>query len=166
VKPWYWTILAFLLLFAPGTPAQAAPGGVAWRGWDAGLKEARRLKRPILVNVHTQWCGWCKRMDRDVYALPEVREYLSRKFVTITLDAEDDAPARYQGRTFTSRSLSSWFRVTGYPTTLFLRANGEHLVDVPGYVPAEKFLLVLQYIGDGHMDRGEPWEDFSARAQR
>ena len=38
----------------------------------------------------------------------------------------------------------------------------ERLANLPGYVPADKFLLMLHYIGDGHMDRGEKWEDFVA----
>ena len=53
-----------------------------------GLQEARKRNLPVLVDVYTDWCGWCKRMDRDVYAQPEVRDYLSRKFVTVKLDAE------------------------------------------------------------------------------
>jgi len=32
----------------------------------------------VLVDVYTDWCGWCKRMDRDVYARSDVKDYLSR----------------------------------------------------------------------------------------
>lgn len=157
-------LVALFLAVAVPT-ARAADSPIAWREWDAGLQEAKRLDRPVLVDVYTQWCGWCKRMDRDVYARPEVREYLGDKFVTVKVDAESSNPARYDGRAYTSRSLAGYFRVTGYPTTLFLRANGEHLVNVPGYVPADKFLLVLRYIGDGHLDRGETWEEYKAANQ-
>lgn len=159
------TTLACLLLLLGGWTASTAAEatGLDWRGWDEGLKQARERKRVVLVDVHTGWCGWCKRMERDVYARPEVREYLGRKFVTVKLDAEGAEPARYENRDFTSRSLAARFNVTGYPTTLFLRANGEHLISVPGYVPADRFLLVLRYIGDGYMDRGVTWEDFRAR---
>lgn len=156
-------LVALCLAVAP--IAQAADPPIAWRGWDAGLQEAKRLNRPVLVDVYTQWCGWCKRMDRDVYSRREVREYLGSNFVTVKIDAESSDPARYDGRSYTLRSLAGFFRVTGYPTTLFLKANGEHLVNVPGYVEADKFLLVLRYIGDGHLDRGETWEDYKAGTQ-
>ena len=73
-------------------------------------------------------------------------------------------PVNYQGRTFTGKTLASGFEVTGYPTTIFLRANGEHLVNVPGYLPPDKFLKLVHYIGDGHMDRGVPWEQYSRGA--
>ena len=165
MKTLFCASLAALFLIAAAPTARAAESRIAWRGWDAGLQEAKRLDRPVVVDVYTQWCGWCKRMDRDVYARPEVREYLASKFVTVKIDAESSDPARFDGRSYTSRSLAGFFRVTGYPTTLFLRSNGEHLVNVPGYVQADQFLLVLRYIGDGHLDRGETWEDYKAASK-
>jgi thioredoxin-related protein len=161
--------LLFLLALAvvaavPQARAGSEPG--FWRSWNDGLREANESRRPVLVDVYTDWCGWCKRMDRDVYANAEVREYLNRRFVTVKLDAEAAEPARYQERSFTSRSLAAQFEITGYPTTLFLRANGEHLISAPGYIPADRFLLVLRYIGDGYLDRGVTWEDFKARGAK
>ena len=151
-------MLAFLL--ACGTPLSAA-AQVQWRDWSAGVKDAEASKRPILVDVYTDWCGWCKRMDRDVYARPEVREYLNKRFVAVKLDAEDETAATYEGRKYSHRTLAARFRVTGYPTTIFLRAGGDHIANVPGYVPPDRFLLLLKYIGDGHLDRGVSFETFS-----
>jgi thioredoxin-related protein len=136
----------------------------AWRAWDNGLAQAGSAGRPVLVDVYTDWCGWCKRMDRDVYSRRDVQEYLSRRFVTVKLNAESSDGARYEGRTYTSRSLAARFGVNGYPTTIFLSAKGTHLGNVPGYIPADRFLLLLRYIGDGHAEKGESFEDF-ARAQ-
>jgi thioredoxin-related protein len=157
----------FLLLTAclalsvlPAPAAHAAAPGLTWRAWDRGLEEARSTKRHVLVDVYTDWCGWCRRMEADVYSRPEVREYLARKFVLVKLDAEAADAASYEGRPFTSRSLAARFSVNGYPTTIFLKPEGDHLINVPGYVPADRFLLVLRYIGDGHLDRGETFQDF------
>jgi thioredoxin-related protein len=153
--------LAVTLLFHPAN----ALGGPAWRSWDAGLRESGTSGRPVLVDVYTDWCGWCKRMDRDVYARADVQDYLARKFVTVKLDAESSDAARYQGRTYSSRTLAARFGVTGYPTTLFLNAKGGHLGSVPGYSPPQDFLLLLRFIGDGHADRGEKFEDFVQAAK-
>lgn len=151
-------ILLPALLLVIGGSARA--NDVSWRAWNAGLKEAGSSGRPVLVDVYTGWCGWCKRMDRDVYQRTDVRDYLTRKFVTVKLDAEADEAARYEGKPFTSRTLASRFRVTGYPTTIFLTASGEHLANVPGYIPADRFLLLLHYIGDGWMDKGIAFDDY------
>ena len=161
------TLLLAVLTLLVGSSVPAAAGrasGVTWRSWDRGLEEARAAGRPVLVDVYTDWCGWCKRMDRDVYARADVRDYLGRRFVTVRLNAESGESVAWQGRRMNARALASGFQVTGYPTTIFLRANGEHLVNVPGYLPADRFLLLVRYIGDGHMDRGEGWEEYSRRA--
>ena len=154
-----WLRLAILALLIPQTGA-AASRDLNWRGWDEGLREAATSKRPVLVDVYTDWCGWCKRMDRDVYSQSEIREVLSQRFVLVKLNAESGETGRYDGRSLTSRSLATRFRVTGYPTTVFLRPDGTHLVNVPGYVPAPRFQLLLRYIGEGYLDRDVPFDEF------
>jgi thioredoxin-related protein len=150
-------LLAAALLW-PGTAA-AAPD-LKWRGWDEGLRESSSSNLPVLVDVYTDWCGWCRRMDRDVYALGSVRDYLSEHFVTVKLNAESGERTSYSGHSYTARTLAARFRVSGYPTTIFLRPGGEHLVNVPGYVQAPRFLQLLRYIGDGYLDRGVRFDDF------
>lgn len=157
-----WLFAALILLLAAATPAFA--GEVRWQGWDAGLAAASANKRYILVDVYTDWCGWCKRMDKDVYAREDVSEYLNSHFVTVKLNAESHQSMSYQGEARTARGIAAGFRVNSYPTTIFLSAKGEHLTNVPGYLPADRFLLLLRYIGDGHMEKGVSWADYSARA--
>jgi thioredoxin-related protein len=149
----------FLVLLASCVLATGARA-VEWRGWNAGLSAAAAAHRPVVVDVYTGWCRWCKQMDRDVYARAEVGRYLADHFVTVKLDAEGDEVVTYQGRSMTARALASSFEVSGYPTTIFLAANGEHLANVPGYIEPARFLLLLRYIGDGAMDRGMKWDDF------
>ena len=148
--------VAFALLLLPSLAA-AEP---AWRPWDAALREAATSGRPVLVDVYTDWCGWCKRMDRDVYARADVQGYLARRFVTVKLDAESNAVAHYEGRAYTLRSLAARLGASAYPTTVFLGAKGNYIGNSPGYLPAQDFLLQLRFVGDGHAERGERYEDF------
>jgi thioredoxin-related protein len=157
------TILLALIAVAPGGAADAP---VAWREWDEGIRAAEELDRPILVEVCTRWSGPCKRMERSLYSRNEVREYVNRTFIAIRLDAEGASPVRYGSRRFTHRSLAAHFRVAGYPTLLFLRPDGEHLISVPGPVEADHFLPLLRYVGEGHLERGLSWDEFRARRRR
>jgi thioredoxin-related protein len=161
--------LAWMLLLIALAPwpaaAPAAESGRAelgWLNWNQGISEASITRRPILIDVYTDWCGWCKRMDRDVYSRDDVRGYLNQHFILVRLNAESADEASYGGRTLTSRALAQ--QLTGYPTTIFLKSNGEHIANVPGYVPADRFKLMLRYIGEDHIGRGVSWEDFEKSA--
>ncbi len=153
--------LVLLLVSAVTTPARA----LEWQGWDAGLQRAKATNRPVLVDVYTDWCGWCKRMDRDVYARADVSQYLAAHFVVVRLNAESGERTTYEGRNRPASALAAAFDVTGYPTTIFLASTGEHITNVPGYVDADRFLLLLRFIGDGHMNRGEKWDDYVKTAR-
>jgi thioredoxin-related protein len=89
-------------------------------------------------------------MDRDTYSVPEVRKYLGQAFVPVRLNAESSKKVAYNGGEYSYRELASGFKVNGYPTTLFLEADGKHIISAPGYMKAPDFLAVLRYIGDGH----------------
>jgi len=149
------------ILLALGLPAMVHAESVAWHGWNDGLAAASGAGKPVIVDVYTDWCGWCKRMDRDVYARAEVSSYLNQHFVMVRLNAESNERVTYAGHTMAARALAGGFQVTGYPTTIFLRPDGEHLVNVPGYLPLDKFMKLVRFIGDGHMDKGESWEEYS-----
>ena len=154
-------VLALLFASPASAAATGSTSGVRWRSWNEGLREAAASNRPVLVDVYTDWCGWCRRMDRDVYARKDVEAYLSKRFVPIKLNAESRTSASYQGKAQTLRSIALRFGVSGYPTSVFLRPDGQHLGNMDGYIPADRFLLILRYIGDGHLDRGTTFEDFA-----
>lgn len=156
---------ALLLLCSCFAVRPALAAEPEWRGWNEGLAQAKTSQRFVIVDVYTDWCGWCRRMDHDVYARNEVAQYLRDRFVTIKLNAESAEAADYEGQRTSSRGIAQRFRVSGYPTTVFLRSNGDHMANVPGYVPADKFLLLLRYVAEGHADRNEPFTEFEKSVQ-
>ena len=144
-------------------PAASEGGEVrlAWNELEPALAEAKRTGKPLVVDVYTDWCGWCKRMDKTTYGHPDVRDYVARAFVPVRLNAEDDRRrATYLGESRSYRQFADGFRITGYPTTLFLAADGTLITQLPGYVKPEMFLNVLHYIGEGHY-RTRSWDAYS-----
>ncbi|MEO5616512.1 MAG: thioredoxin fold domain-containing protein [Candidatus Eisenbacteria bacterium] len=150
--------LATLLGAFVATASHAS--GPDWRGWNDGLQQAGATRRPVIVDVYTNWCGWCRRMHKDVYDKPEIAEYLRKHFVTVRLNAEASDPASYEGKQTNSQGIAQRFRVSGFPTTVFLRSNGDHMANVPGYVAADRFMLLLRYVAEGYADRNVPFTEF------
>lgn len=127
--------------------AQAQP---KWREFGAGMEEAGAQEKPVVVGVYTSWCGWCKRMDKTTFADEDVQSYMEETFVPIKMNAESKTMTVYAGEEYSYRQIAKGFRITGYPTTLFLAADGKHITTVPGYLKPDQFLTVLRFIGDGH----------------
>jgi thioredoxin-related protein len=160
-------ITVLLLVSLPLGPraAAAAAAELNWLSWNQAMAEAASTGRPLLIDVYTDWCGWCKRMDKDVYARDDVREYLKRKFIPVKLNAESAEEVRVGEQTMTARALAQQLRVSGYPTTIFLKPNGrDQIARVPGYIPAERFGLMMRYIGEDHIGRGVSWQEFEKSA--
>lgn len=137
---------------AGGAVAADGDGGrLEWNDLAAALAESRRAGKPTLVNVVTEWCGWCKRMDKTTYADPAVRDYVVRSFIPARIDAENDRlRVRYEGEVRSHRQFADDFRISRYPTTLFLAADGSLITQLPGYVKPATFLSVLHYVAEGH----------------
>ena len=154
-------LVATALLYMQRPGPESAGGELRWRDWDAGQAEAARTGKPMLVDVFTTWCQFCKRMDQETYPDSTVIAYVNAHFVPVRLDAEQETKAQWLGRVTTRSGLAREWRVEGYPTTVFLRANGEHRVSVPGFLDAKDFLRLLHYVGDGAMDRGVTWDDYT-----
>jgi thiol:disulfide interchange protein len=104
-----------------------ATNSISWqKDLDQALALARANKTTVVVDIYTDWCGWCKRMDKDIYTHPQIIS-LSNRYVFLKLNAEDGG----QGARFAQKN-----NVEGYPTTVIIDENGRYLRAVPGYPPS------------------------------
>lgn len=130
-----------------------------WNTLTEGLKEAKSKNKKVLVDVYTDWCKYCKKMDKEVYEDKNVVNYLSKSYVLVKLNAESATQVSYKGQTTSEREIAGMFGVSGYPTTLFLNAEGEFLTPVPGFVPADRFLDIAKFIGDNYYEKMN-WDEY------
>ena len=126
----------------------APPAEIVWLNYEEGLKKGKLENKSIFVDFYTNWCGWCKKLDKDVYADSAVKIVLARHFVTVKTNAESSRRFMLEdGKEYTDASLArDVFGVQGYPALWFLTATGEKLTYIPGYVPKEKFVNILTFI--------------------
>ncbi|HUN65900.1 MAG TPA: thioredoxin fold domain-containing protein [Bacteroidota bacterium] len=161
------TLLTFLIILAaPGTTRAgaptdtAAPGGkLHWQSFNDGFAAARQNGRKIIVDVYTDWCGWCKKLDKDVYGDPKVAAYLRDHFVLVKLNPEIKANVSYRDTVYSAAVFAQGFGVSGYPTILFFEPSGEPIDRLGGYVGADKFLPIIKFIGEDYFKKMK-WEDF------
>ncbi|MBX2992461.1 MAG: DUF255 domain-containing protein [Bacteroidetes bacterium] len=121
-----------------------------WRSFDEGIAEAQQSNKKVLVDVYTDWCSWCKKMDSQVYANNDVADYLSKSYVVIKLNAESSKKINYRNQQYTERELAAAFGINGYPSTLFLKSDSEPITIYPGFADAQKFKQIISFIAEDH----------------
>ena len=94
--------------------------------FDAAKKIAAEKKLPLMINfTGSDWCGWCKLMDKGVFAKDEWKKYAGENVLLVTLDFPKDksiVPEKYVAR---NEELKSKFEVRGFPSYVILASDGE-----------------------------------------
>lgn len=124
-----------------------------WYRYDAGLAKAKKEKKHVMVAFYTNWCGWCKRMDKNTYADEKVKKVLNGSYVAIRVNAESKEKVEVGGKKITETDLAKEFRVRSFPTTWFLKQSAEKIAPHMGYADAPSFLNVLNFIKDDLYDK-------------
>ncbi len=120
-------LLAFLaILSAHATPSAAQP--IAWTtDYAAALEKAKAENKPVLIDFTAEWCGWCKRLDEEVYADAAAANAL-RNYVCVKIDVDKQS------------NVALAYNVQSMPRTIVLNIHGEIVGDVTGYKPLGSFL--------------------------
>lgn len=132
-------------LFAIGAPAHAQTksastlvaqtGAVDWSSdLNSALGQARGGKY-VLADFYTDWCLWCKRMDRDTFANPKMMAYLNSKFVCVKVNAENPAGGRV---------AATKYKVNVFPCALVFDPSGKLLGKISGFRTPEELQKELE----------------------
>ncbi len=161
-------VLGFLLS-PPAVFAQpdAAPDPelppLKWLGFDKALQAAEVSGRAVLVDVYAPWCPWCSKLQTEVYGKGFVREYLNEHFETARLNIDDqEDKISFKGYELSASELASGLGAEGTPTIVFLSAEGDYITRLPGFIEADEFIHVLQYISGGSF-KSESFKDYRSR---
>ncbi len=130
-----------------GARTQTATGGIkiassehklVWKHvLQDGVNLAKKGHKFVLIDLYTDWCGWCKRLDRDTYSDSSVAALLNKDFVCVKLDAEDGG----EGQAFAKQH-----KVRGYPCIIVLGFNGKVRTTSYGYKNVQDFTELLHGI--------------------
>ncbi|OWY69622.1 hypothetical protein B7486_19910 [cyanobacterium TDX16] len=96
--------------------------------FDAACKKAKEDEKVVFVDFYTTWCAPCKMLDKTTWKDKDVQAWLNKKAIALKIDAEKEV------------ELAKRYKVTSYPTLVFLKPNGDEIDRLVGYMPAEGFL--------------------------
>ncbi len=156
-------VFAFTTLTS-GIEGNGKKSEIAWQTFDKGVELAKKEKKMMVLDIYTNWCHWCKVMDKDTYGNPEVVKYAQENLVMAKLNAETDEKFKFKEGNYSGRQLSMMFGVEGFPSTIFLNSEGELITSVSGFIPADRFTLILKYL-EGNWYEKMKFDDFVKREQ-
>jgi thioredoxin-related protein len=143
-------LLYFLLLFVtlPAFTLKEEPtkagNKINWMSIEEAEKLSKENPRKIFVDVYTDWCGWCKKMDKSTFSSPIVVDYVNSNYYAVKLNAESTRTINFRGVTMTEAELAGKiFKVSGYPTIVLIEKDFSNFVPVAGFQDAEDFESTL-----------------------
>ena len=153
----------------PWVQTSDSGSGVQWLTFEEALERNCSEPRKIIVDLYTDWCGWCKRMDKKTYSSPDIYEYINENFYPVKFNGESQGDVKFQGKTYRFiptgkrgyHQLAA-FLVNGqlsYPTTVFLGEDNRVIQPISGYLNPRLFRLVMHYFGEDKY-RDTSWETF------
>ncbi len=150
-------IAALGALFAlPVLSQDAGHGLVSWLSFKEAQEKNKQQQKPFLVDVYTDWCGWCKHMMKTTYSNPALAAYINANFYPVQFNAETKDTIEYNGKIYkplskeprTPHELAVKFLGSSlsYPSTLFITNNFEYSLLTQGYLEDKKMEPLLIFM--------------------
>ena len=149
---------------------------IKWISFEEAVNLNETKPKKIFLDVYTDWCGWCKKMDQTTFIDPEVVKYINDNFHAVKFDAEQSESIEFMGYTFVNENPNGPRKGThqlaaallqgkmSYPSYVFMNEKNQIITVLPGYVEAKNLIPILEYFGsNAYLDT--KWEDYSKQTQ-
>jgi thioredoxin-related protein len=146
-----------LLIIVMGYTAysQVEVSKVKWYTIDEALKLNEKSPKKIFIDLYTDWCGWCKTMDKNTFSDPKIAEYLNKNFYPVKNSGTQARSPHDLAVALTNGQLS-------YPTVVYLDGANKLLTAVPGYMTPVDIEPILTFFAEDYY-KTTKWEDFKAK---
>ena len=158
--------LALALLLSVPLSAQS----IQWLSWEEAIELSESQKKKFFVDIYTEWCTWCKKMDESTFTNPNIIAYMNENYYAIKFDAEQREDITIGDNTYKfvksgKRGFHELaFEITrgrlSYPTVVFLDENMRVIQSLGGYWNAERFKVMMSFFAENHY-KSTPWNIYS-----
>ena len=135
------TFLLTLVVLVSAATVHAGEGGTTFRvitQWSEALDMAKAQGKPIFLDAYTDWCGWCKEMDKKTFSNASVAKVMNESFVCVKMEME----------TGEGIDVAMKYRISSYPYFMIFDANGMPTYRSAGFEPTEAWLVSLEKMKD------------------
>lgn len=164
-------LIALVALFSATSfkPYKTETVGINWITWEQAQAAQKLKPKKVVVDVYTDWCGWCKKMDATTFAHPEIAKYVNENYYAIKFNAEQRQPINFNGKEykFIGQGSRGYHELAAYimnnkmsyPTTVYFDENWNTLTAIPSYLEAPTFEMILTFFASDAY-KTTPWEQY------
>ncbi len=157
------TIIVLFFLASSFIAKKESKAEIKWLSWEEAIQLNKKNPRKIFVDIYTDWCGWCKKMDATTFSDKKVAAFMNENFYCVKFDAEQKEDVILQGDTLrfnpnNGRRGSHDLAVAllngqmSYPSYVYLDKDLKRISISPGYKTVEPFLTEIGFIaGDFYL---------------
>jgi thioredoxin-related protein len=125
--------------------------------------------RPVIMDIYTNWCYWCKVMDKKTYGNRQVISYINQHFYAVKLNAESKEPVVWDNRSYNYNEANkvndfALFATQGqlaFPNTVIFPQKHSTPAAIPGFMEPKEIEVILKYFGDGYF-KTQNFNEYSA----
>jgi len=129
---------------------------VKWYSFQDAVELNKTHPRKIFIDVYTDWCGWCKKMEKLTFTNPEISKILNEKFYAVRFNAESHENIVFMGKKFINEgtngrtphqlAIALLNGKMSYPSIAYLNEKNQLLTAIPGYQTPEKLEVILNFL--------------------
>ncbi len=163
----YLVVILTAGMFIPAVTAQN--DRINWVSFEEAVELSRQNPRKIIIDVYTDWCGFCKRMEAETFNNPQVASYINNHFYAVKLNSETRDTINFQGHKFVNEgearrsphqlSIALLGGQMSYPTVVYINEDLELLTSVPGFMTPAGIEPILRFFAEDHYQHIS-WESY------
>lgn len=130
---------------------------INWLTLDELQAAYERQPKPIIIDLYTDWCGWCKVMDNKTYTNAKLAAYINKNYYAVKYNAESEDSVSFNKKIFrfseefksNEFALYLTFGRLEFPTTVFLSTIDARPAPLSGYLKPGEMEAPLKFFGEG-----------------